>query len=117
MDLSLFTHVVTDLEGAVTFLMIYSLSFLFTAQVFAWVTPPKPKFVNAIALGMGAGAFVVYVIYNYIPLAPAIIEASITGVYGIPGYFWTFTILFLILIFIMNTINSWDENRPLEVIQ
>ena len=114
-DLSVFTHILTDLEGAIIFLIIFLLSFMFMAQITAWVTPPNPKFIKAIALGMGTGAFVVFVIYNYIPLVPALLEGSITGIYGKAGYFWALTILILIVIFGMNTTISWRENKPLEI--
>ena len=117
MDFTVFTQIVTDLEGVITFLIIFGLSFLFMSQIVAWVTPPNPKFLHAIALGTVAGAFVVFVIYTQIPLVPALIRASISGVYGNTGYLWSMSILFLMAIFGLNTVNSWKENKPLEIIQ
>lgn len=108
---------INSMESILTALIIFSLSFFFSMQIFAWITPPRPKFVHALALGSLAGAGFFFIVYAQIPLAPALIRAGINGVYGYPGYFWVGSLLWINAVFILNTVNSWTQNKPLEVIQ
>ena len=105
------------MESILAALIIFSLSFFFSMQIFAWITPPNPKFVHAIALGTLAGASLVFIVYTQIPLAPALIRAGINGIYGKPGYFWVGSLLWINTVFLINTMNAWKQNKPLEVIQ
>jgi len=34
------------LTSVLTFLIIFGLVFFFSAQIFAWVTPPRPRILN-----------------------------------------------------------------------
>jgi len=107
----------TSLDATLTFLIISGLVLLFSMQIFAWVTPPKPKFLHAVGLGAVGMAFVLFGIYNYLPLAPSLVRASINGVYDNFGYLWVGSLVILNMVFLMNTIQSWKDNKPLEVFQ
>ena len=106
-----------DTAGFMSFLIIGSLLFFFIIQIVAWITPPSPKFLHVFGVGIFWVAFWIFVVYNYVPLAPALINNSVNGIYGIPGYIWVGSMVFLIFIFLVNTTMSWMENKPLEVIQ
>jgi len=116
-DPSIFMSAVADLPGAITFVLIFGLALAFSSQIIAWVTGPNPKFLHAIAIGMLVSAFWTWVIYNFLPLGPALVRASIHGIYGNWGYLWTFSIVVLMFVFGINAFNSWKENKPLELIQ
>lgn len=115
-DLSPFAEAFRSLDASLTFLLLFGMVFMFTAQIFAWITPPKPKFLHALAFGIVAGALVMLGLYYFFPLAPALVNACIVGAYGYPGYMWILSMMFLLSIFGLNALASWKKNRPLEVI-
>ncbi len=109
--------VFTLLDATLTFLIISGIVIIFSMQVFAWVTPPKPKFLHAVGLGAVGMAFVLFGIYNYLPLAPSLLRASINGIYGNFGYLWVGSLIILNAVFLLNAVQSWKDNKPLEVFQ
>lgn len=116
-DMLFFVDAFRDLSSFVTFLILGSMMFFLIIQIIAWLTPPNPKFLHVFGIGIFWVAFSLFAIYNNFSLAPALIRAGIEGVYGYPGYFWVGSLIFIIFIFMINTIMSWKENKPLEVFQ
>ena len=107
-----------SINSTLTFLLILGFVFLFTVQIIAWVTPPKPKSLHAVAVAVPLSALNIWAIYFYLPLAPALINASIVGVYDNWGYLWVFSLIVLCLVFLFNAIESWKQNKPImELIQ
>ena len=98
-------------------LLIFGLIGFFTAQIYAWTTGPKPSKVGGAVIGSVFGALVTYLIYLYVPLAPALLGACISGVYSWQGYLYALGILGLIAVFTYNMFDSWSKNRPLEILQ
>jgi hypothetical protein len=108
----------TSIDASLTFILIFGFCFLFSMQIIAWVTPPRPKPLHAVAGGISIGALNTWAIYTYWSIAPAIIKASMVGVYGNSGRFWIICLIILMLVFIFNAIDSWKKNKPLlEVFQ
>jgi len=109
-------HII-GVESILALALISILIMMFSMQIIAWVTPPNPKFVHAIMIGGLVSVVSVYLIYRYEPIAPALINASIVGVYGWQGYLWVGSIIVLVVVFLFNAIESWKKNKPLEVLQ
>jgi len=107
----------SSIDATLTFLVIFGLTFLFTVQIIAWVTPPNPRFLHAIGIGLPIAALNTWAVYSYLPLAPSLIRAAMNGVYDNWGYVWVFSLVLLCMVFLMNAWTSWSSNRPLEVIQ
>lgn len=107
-----------SIDASLTFLLIFGFCFLFSMQIISWMTPPRPKPLHAVAGGIAIGALNTWAIYTYWSLAPAILNASIVGVYGNPGYVWVTSLIILVLVFGFNAIESWKKDKPLmEVFQ
>lgn len=108
---------ISGLNGILALLLIFSLLFFMLMQLYSWMTPPDPHLLGALTVGVILSGVVTGIIYSTEPLAPAVVGAAIAGVYGLPGYVWIAGMGALVFVFLMNTIQSWKENRPLEVFQ
>lgn len=113
-----FAEAFRSIDATLTFLLILGFCFLFCMQIVAWVTPPRPKPLHAIAGGLAFGSLNTWAIYTYCSLAPSLLNASMVGIYGNPGYLWVISLIFLVVIFGLNAKKSWAENKPImELIQ
>jgi len=110
-------HIFGSMTEFLTMLIILGLIVTFSMQIVAWVTPPKPKFVRALALGLVIGVINTWALYYFLPIAPSLINGAINGIYGNWGYIWAGGLIWMVSVFIMNAWTSWSSNRPLEVIQ
>lgn len=107
-----------SIDSTITFLLIFGFLFLFSMQIISWLTGPRPSLGGALAGGVLFGALNTWAMYFYLPLGPALIKASIIGIYGNPGYFWVISLLFILLVFGFNALESWKKNKPImEMIQ
>lgn len=113
-----FAEAFRSIDATLTFLLIFGFCFLFCMQIVAWVTPPRPKPLHAIAGGLAFGSLNTWAIYTYWPLAPSLLNASIVGVYGNSGYIWIISLILLVIVFVLNARESWNKNKPMmEVFQ
>ena len=107
-----------SINSTLTFLLIFGFCFLFCMQIISWMSGPMPSLGRAVAGGILFGALNTWAMYFYLPLGPSLINASIVGIYGNPGYLWVISLVFLLAVFGFNALESWKKNKPyLELIQ
>ncbi len=115
---TLLSGIFSSINSTLTFLLILGFCFLFTMQIVSWMTGPMPSLGWSVAGGIFLGSVWTWAIYNYLPLAPSLVNASIVGVYGNPGYLWIFSLVFLLFVFGFNAFESWKSYKPyMELIQ
>ena len=99
------------------FLIIFGLTSLFAAQVYAWSTKPNPSNLGAVALGVGTGVLSYVFIVTKVPMIPAVLGACITGVYSWQGYVYVGGLMALTVVFTVNTLDGWRKDTQLEILR
>jgi hypothetical protein len=107
----------TTLEQYLTLILIFSLGFFFSLQVFSMLSPPKPRYTYPLAGAGAVGVLVVVAVYQWLSIVPATMTASMVGVYGTHGYIYIIGVLGLVLVFLTNTVICWGQNKPLKLFQ
>lgn len=96
-------------------ILIFLAGFLFTLQIYHWIGEPPiwPGIILALIVGIGT----LVLVTQEIPLIPAVMNASIYGIYGIQGRIYILAVVALVLTMLFNAFGSWIYDRKLEVLR
>ena len=106
-----------SLPEIISFTIIFGLAWAFSCMLYSWMTPPKPHWLGAVAIGLGSGSLLYWIISTHLPIASSLITAACAGVYDWQGYLWVISLILLLMVFAFNAWESWNHNQPLEMIQ
>lgn len=105
---------ITMEEIFVGLLMISFITFL-SLQLFAMLTPSNPKAIVPIIMALTAGIGGFTAIYMLVPGLWSLLLASACDVYGWGGILFIVGIFLVDVVFLINTLYAWKQNKPIDI--
>lgn len=105
---------ITMEEIFVGLLMISFITFL-SLQFYAMLTPRNPKALLPIVMALMSGIGGFTAIYMLVPALWALILACASGVYDNGGFIFILGIFLIDVVFLINTLYAWKQNKPIDI--